>query len=57
MTHWPPDACGPPDWTVPSKFPAPWRPLDRSWFVLTDGDPSATEVFGTTALIAEPAAR
>ncbi|MBV6699108.1 hypothetical protein KV557_18625 [Kitasatospora aureofaciens] len=35
------------------QFPAHWWPLDRSWFVLTDWDLSATEVFGPSALIAD----
>ncbi|MER7667240.1 hypothetical protein ABTY61_02090 [Kitasatospora sp. NPDC096128] len=35
-----------------AQFPAHWWPADRSWFVLTDWDLSATEVFGPPALIA-----
>lgn len=47
------DACKSPVKTVPTQFPAHWWPLDLSWFVLTDWDLSATEVFGSHALIAE----
>lgn len=36
-----------------AQFPAHWWSADRSWFVLTDWDLSATEVFGPPALIAE----
>ncbi|MGW3044527.1 hypothetical protein ACWC9T_31795 [Kitasatospora sp. NPDC001159] len=35
------------------QFPAHWWPADRSWFVLTNWDLSATEVFGPPALFAE----
>ncbi|MFE5581380.1 hypothetical protein [Kitasatospora sp. NPDC056531] len=35
------------------QFPAHWWPADRSWFVLTNWDLSATEVFGPSALIAD----
>ncbi|RKT08762.1 hypothetical protein BX285_7128 [Streptomyces sp. 1114.5] len=35
------------------RFPAHWWPADRSWFVLTNCDLSATEVFGPRALIAD----
>ncbi|WP_051711439.1 hypothetical protein [Streptomyces sp. NRRL S-350] len=35
------------------RFPAHWWPSDRSWFVLTNYDLSATEVFGPPALIAD----
>ncbi|MFI1972631.1 hypothetical protein BLA24_07760 [Streptomyces cinnamoneus] len=47
------DACAWPDWTVETQFPAHWWPLEGSWFVLTNWDLSATEVFGTPALIAD----
>ncbi|MGD3112620.1 hypothetical protein [Streptomyces sp. YGL11-2] len=47
------DACAWPDRTVGTQFPAHWWPLQRCWFVLTDGDLSATEVFGSPALIAD----
>ncbi|MFQ6199470.1 hypothetical protein [Streptomyces sp. NPDC000405] len=47
------DACAWPDWTVVTQFPAHWWPVVGSWFVLTDWDLSATEVFGTPALIAD----
>ncbi|WP_318210583.1 hypothetical protein [Streptomyces sp. SJL17-1] len=33
------------------RFPATWWAADGSWLVLSDVDLSATEVFGTTALI------
>ncbi|MET9428947.1 hypothetical protein [Streptomyces sp. NPDC003036] len=35
-----------------AHFPAQWWPLDRSWYVLTDWDLSATEVFGSPDLVA-----
>ncbi|WP_051830287.1 hypothetical protein [Streptomyces novaecaesareae] len=35
------------------RFPAHWWPSDRSWFVLTNYDLNATEVFGPPALIAD----
>lgn len=47
------DACAWPHREVSTQFPAHWWPLEGSWFVLTDWDLSATEVFGPTALIAE----
>ncbi|MDG4857867.1 hypothetical protein P8605_06810 [Streptomyces sp. T-3] len=47
------DACELPNNTVSTQFPAHWWPLDRSWFVLTNWDLSATEVFGSRALIAD----
>ncbi|MGW1072291.1 hypothetical protein [Streptomyces sp. NPDC002537] len=47
------DACGPPNWVVSEQFPAHWWPRDGSWFVLTNWDLSATEVFGDEALIAD----
>lgn len=47
------DACGRPDRAVGTQFPAHWWPLEGSWFVLTDWDLSATEVFGAPALIAD----
>ncbi|MGW5424100.1 hypothetical protein [Streptomyces sp. NPDC003943] len=34
------------------QFPANWWAVDGSWFVLTDWDLSATEVFGSAALVA-----
>lgn len=34
------------------QFPANWWAVDGSWFVLTDWDLCATEVFGSAALIA-----
>ncbi|MFF0431083.1 hypothetical protein ACFYU9_02475 [Streptomyces sp. NPDC004327] len=34
------------------QFPANWWAADGSWFVLTDWDLSATEVFGSAALVA-----
>ncbi|MEV0278156.1 hypothetical protein AB0I22_17480 [Streptomyces sp. NPDC050610] len=46
------DACARPDSAVSTRFPAHWWPMDGTWFVLTDWDLSATEVFGPTALIA-----
>ncbi|MEV0265438.1 hypothetical protein AB0I49_29440 [Streptomyces sp. NPDC050617] len=36
-----------------TQFPAHWWPLEGSWFVLSDWDLSATEVFGAPALIAD----
>ncbi|MFE0460778.1 hypothetical protein ACFW1A_16170 [Kitasatospora sp. NPDC058965] len=36
----------------PFTFPANWWPADRSWFVLTDTDLSATEVLGSAELVA-----
>ncbi|MEV5969494.1 hypothetical protein [Streptomyces sp. NPDC051921] len=36
----------------PAQFPAQWWAVDGSWFVLTDWDLSATEVFGSAALVA-----
>ncbi|MFE3505784.1 hypothetical protein [Kitasatospora sp. NPDC059160] len=36
-----------------AQFPAHWWSADRSWFVLTNWDLSATEVFGPPALIAD----
>ncbi|QHC23245.1 hypothetical protein [Streptomyces sp. GS7] len=47
------DACAWPHRTTGSQFPAHWWPLEGSWFVLTDWDLSATEVFGPPALIAD----
>ncbi|MGW2184352.1 DUF6193 family natural product biosynthesis protein [Streptomyces sp. NPDC001719] len=47
------DVCAWPDRTVGTRFPAHWWPVEGSWFVLTDWDLSATEVFGTPALIAD----
>lgn len=47
------DACRWPDRTTGTQFPAHWWPLEGSWFVLTDRDLSATEVFGPPALIAD----
>lgn len=47
------DACSWPDRTAGTQFPAHWWPLEGSWFVLTDWDLSATEVFGSPALIAD----
>jgi hypothetical protein len=47
------DACAWPDQTVGTQFPAHWWPIEGSWFVLTDWDLSATEVFGPPALIAD----
>ncbi|MFD9792531.1 hypothetical protein ACFWXK_16445 [Streptomyces sp. NPDC059070] len=47
------DACAWPDRAVGTQFPAHWWPLAGSWFVLTDWDLSATEVFGTPALLAD----
>jgi hypothetical protein len=47
------DACAWPDRTAGTQFPAHWWPLEGSWFVLTDWDLSATEVFGPPALIAD----
>ncbi|MEU9045216.1 MULTISPECIES: hypothetical protein [unclassified Kitasatospora] len=47
------DACAWPDRTVHTQFPAHWWPVEGSWFVLTDWDLSATEVFGPPALIAD----
>ncbi|MGW7067019.1 hypothetical protein ACWGII_40785 [Streptomyces sp. NPDC054855] len=35
------------------QFPAHWWPLERAWSVLTHWDLSATEVFGSPALIAD----
>lgn len=35
------------------QFPAHWWAVDGSWFVLTDWDLSATEVFGSRALVAD----
>ncbi|MFI8823407.1 hypothetical protein [Streptomyces sp. NPDC053431] len=35
------------------QFPATWWAVDGSWFVLTDWDLSATEVFGSAALVAD----
>ncbi|MER5864826.1 hypothetical protein [Kitasatospora sp. NPDC002040] len=35
------------------QFPAHWWPRNGSWFVVTDWDLSATEVFGSRALIAD----
>ncbi|MFD5462031.1 hypothetical protein ACFWIQ_04255 [Kitasatospora sp. NPDC127059] len=40
-------------WPEGGRFPAHWWPADRSWFVLTNCDLSATEVFGPPALIAD----
>ncbi|MEU6973841.1 hypothetical protein AB0A71_40170 [Kitasatospora aureofaciens] len=40
-------------WPEGGQFPAHWWPSDGSWFVLTNWDLSATEVFGPPALIAE----
>ncbi|GAA1078338.1 hypothetical protein [Kitasatospora arboriphila] len=39
--------------THSTQFPAHWWPPDHSWFVVTDWDLSATEVFGSRALIAD----
>ncbi|MFI9603041.1 hypothetical protein ACIHCX_24870 [Streptomyces sp. NPDC052043] len=47
------DACAWPARTVRTQFPAHWWPVEGSWFVLTDWDLSATEVFGPPALIAD----
>ncbi|GAA0418806.1 hypothetical protein [Streptomyces luteireticuli] len=47
------DACAWPGRTTSMQFPAHWWPLDGSWFVLTNWDLSATEVFGPPALIAD----
>ncbi|MBB4790509.1 hypothetical protein [Streptomyces nodosus] len=47
------DACARPARTVHTRFPAHWWPVEGSWFVLTDWDLSATEVFGPPALIAD----
>ncbi|MER7755387.1 hypothetical protein [Kitasatospora sp. NPDC097643] len=47
------DACRGPARSTGLAFPAHWWPLDRSWFVLSDWDLSATEVFGSEALIAD----
>ncbi|MFE7115694.1 hypothetical protein ACFU99_09755 [Streptomyces sp. NPDC057654] len=48
------DACAWLDRAVRTRFPAHWWPLDGgSWFVLSDWDLSATEVFGTPALISD----
>ncbi|MFC8867795.1 hypothetical protein ACFUAC_09090 [Streptomyces sp. NPDC057148] len=47
------DACAGPDRVAGTRFPAHWWPLSGSWFVLTDWDLSATEVFGTPAVIAD----
>ncbi len=41
-----------PDWCE-SQFPAHWWPLEGSWFVSTNWDLSATEVFGPPPLIAD----
>ncbi|GAA4899925.1 hypothetical protein ACFPM3_15630 [Streptomyces coeruleoprunus] len=38
---------------APYHFPAQWWPDGRAWYVLTDWDLSATEVFGSPELIAE----
>ncbi|MGW6271113.1 hypothetical protein [Streptomyces sp. NPDC055060] len=46
------DACAWPERTTGSRFPAHWWAQEGSWFVLTDWDLSATEVFGSQALIA-----
>ncbi|MFJ9609618.1 hypothetical protein ACIRS1_25085 [Kitasatospora sp. NPDC101176] len=45
------EACEGPARASGLQFPAHWWPLDGSWFVLTDWDLSATEVFGPPALI------
>ncbi|WP_367437221.1 hypothetical protein [Streptomyces celluloflavus] len=47
------DACAWPNRAITTQFPAHWWPLEGSWFVLTDWDLSATEVFGPPALIAD----
>ncbi|MFZ3573226.1 hypothetical protein ACOKM5_40480 [Streptomyces sp. BH097] len=47
------DACAGPDRATGIQFPAHWWPVEGSWFVLTDWDLSATEVFGPAPLIAE----
>ncbi|MFE4973646.1 hypothetical protein ACFRAR_16230 [Kitasatospora sp. NPDC056651] len=47
------EACTWPGRTTGTQFPAHWWPLDGSWFVVTDWDLSATEVFGPAALIAD----
>ncbi|MGW3076353.1 hypothetical protein [Kitasatospora sp. NPDC001132] len=36
----------------PNAFPVNWWPVDRSWFVYSDNDLSATEVFGSAELVA-----
>ncbi|MET9954006.1 hypothetical protein ABZ135_20970 [Streptomyces sp. NPDC006339] len=38
--------------TLSANFPANWWAVDGSWFVLTDWDLCATEVFGSARLIA-----
>lgn len=47
------DASTWPDRTTGIRFPAHWWPVEGSWFVLTNWDLSATEVFGPAALIAD----
>ncbi|WP_030898154.1 hypothetical protein [Streptomyces sp. NRRL F-5126] len=47
------EACVGPNRTTSKQFPAHWWPVDGSWFVLTDWDLSATEVFGPPALITD----
>ncbi|MEV6675189.1 hypothetical protein [Streptomyces sp. NPDC051162] len=46
------DACQDPTSGVSTQFPAQWWPEDRSWYVLTNWDLNATEVFGSEELIA-----
>ncbi|MEU3709784.1 hypothetical protein [Streptomyces catenulae] len=46
-------ACAWPDRPAGTQFPAHWWPVEDSWFVLTDWDLSATEVFGSSSLIAD----
>lgn len=47
------DACALPERAAGTRFPAHWWPQQGAWFVLTDWDLSATEVFGPPALIAD----
>ncbi|MER8041505.1 hypothetical protein [Streptomyces sp. NPDC094032] len=44
--------CWDPDTDGRCQFPATWWAVDGSWFVLTDWDLCATEVFGSAELIA-----
>ncbi|MEV5506814.1 hypothetical protein [Streptomyces orinoci] len=45
------DICEDPHSGVSLKFPAQWWAKDQSWYVLTDWDMSATQVFGDQSLI------
>lgn len=47
------DACARPSRTFGTQFPAHWWPVDGDWFVVTNWNLSATEVFGPSALIAD----